>query len=108
MKNMKIRKNDNVIAISGKDRGKTGKVLHVFPKTNKVVIEGINIRKKHSRPKKQGQKGQIIQVSAPMDASNVMLVCSSCNKPRRAGYKVFSAEGGNKRTRICKKCGSEI
>jgi len=90
--------------ISGKDRGKTGKVLHVFPQTNKVVVEGLNIRKKHTRPKKQGQKGQIIQVPAPMDASNVMLVCSACNKPRRAGYKVFE----NKRTRICKKCGSEI
>jgi len=101
---MKIHKNDNVMAISGKDRGKTGKVLRVFPKTNKVVIEGINIRKKHSRPKKQGQKGQIIQIPAAMDASNVMLVCSACNKPRRAGYKIFE----NKRTRVCKNCGSEI
>lgn len=101
---MKIKKGDNIMAISGKDRGKTGKVLHVLPKTNAVVVEGINIRKKHSRPKKQGQKGQIIQMPVPMDASNVMLVCSACNKPRRAGYKVFE----NKRTRICKKCGSEI
>jgi large subunit ribosomal protein L24 len=111
---MKIRKGDNVMVISGKDRGKSGKVLGVFPKTNSVVIEGMNIRKKHRRSKKQGQKGQVIQMPFPISASSVMLICPSCNKPRRAGYKVFSAEGGsasggeNKKTRICKKCGSEI
>ncbi len=111
---MKIKKGDNVMVISGKDRGKSGKVLRVFPKKNSIVVEGINIRKKHSRSKKQGQKGQIIQKPAPISASNAMLVCSACNKPRRAGYKIFSAKGGsasggeNKKTRVCKKCGSEI
>jgi large subunit ribosomal protein L24 len=101
---MKIKKGDNIMVISGKDRGKKGKVLGVFPKANTAVVEGVNLRKKHSRPKKEGQKGQVIQVPMPMNASNVMLICSSCNKPRRAGYKVFE----NKKTRICKKCGSEI
>jgi len=111
---MKIKKNDNVMVISGKDRGKKGKVLKVFPKTNSVIVEGINIRKKHSRPKREGQKGQIIQIPFPINASNVMLICSFCNKPVRVGYKIFSAKGGsasareNKKTRICKKCGSEI
>ncbi len=101
---MKIRKNDNVMAISGKDRGKTGKVLKVFPTGDVVVVEGVNIRKKHSRSKKQGQKGQVIQVPMPLRASNVMLICPTCNKPRRAGYKVL----GKNKTRVCKKCGSNI
>jgi large subunit ribosomal protein L24 len=101
---MKIRKGDNVMVISGKDRAKSGKVLNVFPKANKVVVEGINIRKKHSRSKKEGQKGQVIQMPFPMSASNVMLICPSCNKPRRVGYKIFQ----NKKTRTCKKCESEI
>jgi large subunit ribosomal protein L24 len=106
---MKIRKNDNVMVISGKDRGKSGKVLGVFPSRNAARVEGLNLRKKHSRSKKQGQKGQIIQVPMPIDASNVMLICPSCNKPRRVTYKIFSAAGGeNKKTRVCKKCGSEI
>ena len=101
---MKIKKGDNVMVISGKDRGKSGKVLGVFPSGNAVRVEGLNLRKKHSRSKKQGQKGQIIQVPMPFNVSNVMLVCSVCNKPRRVGYKIFE----NKKTRICKKCGSEI
>ncbi len=111
---MKIKKGDNVMVISGKDRGKSGKVLGVFPSGNAARVEGLNLRKKHSRSKKQGQKGQIIQIPMPIDASNVMLICSSCNKPRRVTYKIFSAGGGsaaggeNKKTRVCKKCGSEI
>jgi large subunit ribosomal protein L24 len=101
---MKIKKNDNVMIISGKDRGKSGKVLEVFPKENKIRVEGINLRKKHTRPKRQGQKGQVILVPLPVSASAAMLICPSCNKPRRAGYKVFE----NKKSRVCKKCGSEI
>lgn len=104
MRIMKIKKGDSVMIISGKDRGKSGKVLRVFPKENKIVIEGVNIKRKHARSKRQGQKGQIIQKPAPIDASNAMLICSTCNKPRRAGYKIFE----NKKTRICKKCGSAI
>lgn len=123
---MKIKKGDKVTIISGKDRGKSGNVLRVFPKQNVITVESVNMRKKHSRSKRQGQKGQVIHVAMPISASNVMLVCPVCNKPRRAGYKIFSAEGGsqpkadqslagaknsageNKKTRVCKKCGSEI
>jgi len=101
---MRIRKGDNVMVISGKDRGKSGKVLKIFPLRNAVIIEGANIRKKHTRSKREGQKGQVIQMPMPINISNVMLICPTCNKPRRVGYKIFE----NKKTRICKKCGSEI
>lgn len=101
---MKIHKNDNVMIISGKDRGKSGKVLRVFPEKNAIAVEGINLRKKHVRSKQQGQKGQIIQVPALIHASNVMLICPACNKPVRVGYKIFET----KKVRICKKCGTEI
>jgi len=101
---MKIKKGDNVKVISGKDRGKSGKVLKVLPAGNAVIVEGVNIRKKHTRSKREGQKGQVIQMPMPVHLSNVMLNCQTCNKPRRTGYKIF----GNKKTRVCKKCGSEI
>lgn len=101
---MKIRKGDNVKIISGKDRGRTGKVTHLFPAENKLVVEGINIHKKHSRPKKQGQKGQIIQMPMPVNVSNVMIICPNCGKPARIGAKIIE----NKKFRACKKCGAEI
>lgn len=90
--------------ISGKDRGKKGKVLRASPKDFKIIIEGLNIRKKATRPKRQGEKGQIVQKPAPLDASNVKLLCPKCGKATRVGYKL--AEG--KKYRICKKCGQEI
>ena len=89
--------------LNGKDRGKTGKVLFVFPKEKKIVVEGLNTVARHLRPKKQGQKGQIVHKERAIDASKVMLVCKSCDKPTRVGYKI---DGKNK-TRICKKCGAE-
>lgn len=101
---MKIKKGDTVKIISGKNRGKTGKITHVFPKENKIVVEGVNIRKRHARPKKQGQKGQIIQRSMPIDVSNAVLICSRCSKPTRVGSRVVAA----KKIRICKKCSGEI
>ncbi len=101
---MNIKNGDTVKIISGKDRGKTGKVTHVFPEKNKIVVEGVNAHKKHQRPKKQGQKGQIIQMPMPIDASNAMVVCSSCNKPTRIARKI----SGSKRVRACKKCGGEL
>jgi large subunit ribosomal protein L24 len=111
---MKIKKGDTVKIISGKDRGKTGKVTHVFPKKNLIVVEGINIRKKHTRPKKQGKKGQIIQMSMPIDMSNAMIICPSCGKPTRVGKKkkvraapdiAFDEVKGG---RVCKKCNAEL
>ena len=88
--------------MAGKDKGKTGKVAKVIPAEEKIIVEGMNIKKKHIKPRKQGQKGHIAQISAPFYASNAMIVCSSCGKTTRIGYKL---EGENK-TRICKKCGN--
>ena len=101
---MKIKKNDTVLIISGKDRGRKGKVFRVFPRKEKIMVEGINIKKKHIRPKKAGQKGQIIKLSAPLPVSNVKLLCLKCNKPTRVGYKIID----KKKIRICKKCNKEI
>jgi large subunit ribosomal protein L24 len=101
---MKIRKDDTVKIISGKDRGKSGKVTHVFPKENKIVVDGVNVNKKHTRPKKRGQKGQIIQMPMPIHLSNVMIVCSLCHKTTRIIKKIV----GSKKLRSCKKCGGEI
>ena len=101
---MKIRKGDTVLIISGKDKARKGKILEVLPKEGKVVVEGINIIKKHVRPKRVGEKGQIIQKPAPMDISNVKLICPKCGKATRVGYKIVK----NKKYRVCKKCGAEI
>lgn len=101
---MKITKGDSVIIISGKDKLKKGKVLKVFPKENKVLVEGVNIRKKHVKPKKSGEKGETIQVSVPINVSNVKLICPRCNQPARVGCKVV----GKDKFRVCKKCHQEI
>lgn len=101
---MKIKKGDTVKIISGKDRGKSGKITVVLSENNRVVVEGVNMRKKHTRPKRQGQKGQIVQMPMPVHVSNAMLICSSCNKTTRISVK----KTGNKKTRICKKCGAEL
>lgn len=101
---MKIKKGDTVLIISSKDRGKKSKVLEVLPKKKRVIVEGVNLRKKHVRPKRMGEKGQIIERPSPISVSNVKLVCSKCGKATRIGYKIV--EG--KKFRICKKCGQEI
>ncbi len=101
---MKIKKGDTVLILSGKDRGRTGKVGKVFPKRKKIIIDGINIVKKHVRPRKQNQKGEVVEVPAPFDMSNAKLICPKCNKPVRVGYKVVD----DKKIRICKKCREEI
>jgi large subunit ribosomal protein L24 len=100
---MKIRKGDTVLIISGKDRGKTGKILRALPRENKIVVEGVNLRKKHKKPRRGGEKGQIIVLPAPISASNVKLICSKCAKATRVGYKIT----GDRKYRICKKCGEE-
>lgn len=101
---MKIKKGDQVKMKAGKDSGKTGKVLRVFSPEKKIVVEGLNIVKKHARPKREGEKGQRIEVPRKVDISNVMLVCPKCGKPSRVGYK--KTEAG--KFRVCKKCQSEI
>ena len=101
---MNIRKDDKVIVLSGKDKGKTGKVLIADPKAFKVVVEGVNVATKHQKPKKQGQDGGIIKVETPIYVSKVQLVCPKCGKGTRVGHKI--ADG--KKVRVCKKCGAEI
>jgi large subunit ribosomal protein L24 len=102
---MRIKKGDKVLVISGKDKGKTGKIAKVLPQLGRLVVEGVNIRKKHTRPKKEGQKGQIIQMAAPICASNVKLICPKCEKAARVGYKLLE---DRKKVRVCKKCNGEI
>jgi large subunit ribosomal protein L24 len=101
---MKIKKGDKVYMMQGKDHGKSGKILRVFTADKKVVVEGLNLVKKTMKPRKAGQKGQIIDLPISVDISNVQLVCSSCGKPTRVG---FSGEG-TKKQRICKKCKATV
>ena len=104
MNSLKIKKNDTVVVLSGKDKGKQGKVLGTIPSEAKVVVEGINKVTCHIKPRKQGEEGGILKKEAPIYACKVQKVCPKCNKPTRIGHKV---EGG-KKVRICKKCGAEI
>ena len=105
MKKMSIKKDDLVVVLSGKDKGKQGKVLEVQPKSGKVVVENINVVSRHTKPRKQGDQGGILKKEAPIYASKVQRVCPKCGKPTRAAHKV-QADG--KKVRICKKCGAEI
>ncbi|MDD5033024.1 MAG: 50S ribosomal protein L24 [Candidatus Pacebacteria bacterium] len=102
---MKLKKGDKVLIIAGKDKGKSGKIAKVIPSADKIVVEGVNVRKKHSRPKKAGQKGQTVQMAMPMNVSNAKLICGKCEKATRVGYKFIE---GSKKVRVCKKCGGEI
>ncbi len=101
----RIRRDDIVISISGKDKGKRGKVLKLFPCKNKAVVEGINMVKRHTKQKKQDQPGGIIEMEAPINLSNLMPYCPKCGRGVRIGIK-FVADG--KKVRICKKCGEGI
>lgn len=98
---MKIKKEDKVKILAGKDRGKTGKVLKVVTDAKKVSVDGINIRIKHMRPKKEGEKGQRIQFPAPMNLSNVALVCPKCSKATRVSFKKLEDKS---KVRVCSKC----
>jgi large subunit ribosomal protein L24 len=102
---LKIKKNDRVKIIKGKDRGKTGKVLRIESSKNRLYVEGINIVKKHMRQKDQNNPGGILKKESPVNISNVELICPNCGKAVRVGFKV--KESGEK-TRICKKCNQEI
>ena len=101
---MNIKKNDTVVVLSGKDKGKQGKVLSADPKALKVVVEGVNVATKHQRPMKQGQEGGIIKVETPIYACKVQLVCPKCGKATRVAHKIVDG----KKVRACKKCGAEI
>ena len=101
---MNVKKGDTVVVLSGKDRGKQGKVLGTVPADGKVVVEGINMVTCHVKPRKQGETGGIVKREAALAACKVQVVCSKCSKATRVSYKI---ENG-KKTRVCKKCGAEL
>lgn len=102
MSKMTVRAGDEVVVISGKDRGKKGKVLTVYPKTGRVIVEGVAFATKHTKPRQMGQVGGITKQEAAIDASNVMHVCGKCHKATRIARKVLDT---GKSVRYCKKCG---
>ena len=101
---MNIKKDDKVIVLSGKDKGKQGKVLVADPKAAKVIVEGVNVATKHQKPRKQGEDGGIIKVETPLYVSKVQVVCPKCGKATRVAHKITDG----KKVRVCKKCGAEI
>ncbi|MBD3359711.1 MAG: 50S ribosomal protein L24 [Candidatus Buchananbacteria bacterium] len=107
---MKIKSGDKVKVIAGKDKGKKGKVLQVFPEKKKVSVEGINLAIKHMRPRRQNEQGQKIEFPAPLNVSNLMLICPKCNKTTRVKYKVLDKvdKKSEKKKRMCNKCNELI
>lgn len=101
---MKVKKNDTVLVITGKDAGKTAKVLVALPKDNKVVVDGVNVQKKHKKARNAQEVSSIVNQSGAIDASNVMVVCPACGKATRVAYKIE----GDKKARVCKKCGAVL
>lgn len=102
---MKIRKNDTVLVTVGKDKGKKGKIRYAYPREERILVEGVNFIKKHSRARGAVRQAGIIEREAPIHVSNVMLVCGKCNKPVRVGYRLL-ADG--RKTRVCRACGEVI
>ena len=105
MAGLKIRKGDRVRVLTGKDRGKEGEVMRAIPKDRKVIVDGVNVAKKHQRPTRATQQGGIIDKDLPVPVENVALVCPSCGKATRVGY-TFDKSG--QKVRICRKCKGEI
>ena len=101
---MRIKKGDTVKVLSGNDKGKTGEVLEVIPKTQKVIVKGVNIRKKHIKPRKQGEEGGIIPREGAMPAAKVNVVCPKCGKATKIGYTIEK----DQKVRVCKKCGAKL
>ena len=101
---MKVKKGDSVLIISGKDKGRVAKILKSLPKEGKILVEGMNLKSKHVKPKRQGEQGQVVKIPLPIEASNAKFVCPKCSKATRLGYKI----DGAKKFRICKKCKSEV
>jgi len=101
-----VRKNDTVVVLAGKSRGRTGRVLRVYPSEGRVIVEGVNFTRKHTRPNPQRNiKGGILEREAPVDASNLMVVCSECGKPARLGNRRLD---DGKKVRICRRCGGVL
>jgi large subunit ribosomal protein L24 len=104
MPGVSIRKDDEVQVVSGKDRGRRGRVVRVLPREGRIMVEGVARAKKHARPSKQRQQGGIIDVELFVDISNVQVVCGSCGQPTRVGYRI----DGDDKVRICRKCEAEL
>lgn len=104
IKKLHVKTGDKVIVISGNDKGKIGNVVEVSPKEGKVIVSGVNIVKKHVKPRPPQEAGGIVEVEGALYASKVQLYCDKCNKPTRAAHKI----DGDKKTRVCTKCGAEL
>jgi large subunit ribosomal protein L24 len=105
MSGLKIKKGDRVRVLTGKDRGKTGEVMRAMPAEGKLIVEGVNVAKKHQRPTSATMQGGIIDKDMPIPVANVALICPSCGKPTRVGFKI---DGDGTKVRICKKCNGEM
>jgi large subunit ribosomal protein L24 len=101
---MRIHKGDTVLVLTGKDKGKKAEVVRAFPSRDRVIVEGVNVAKRHAKPTRATQQGGVIDKFMPVHVSNVALVCKSCDGPTRIGYRV----GEGEKVRICKKCGAEL
>ena len=101
---MRLKKGDTVKVLSGNDKGKTGEIIEVIPKTNKIIVKGVNVRKKHIKPRKQGEEGGIIPVECAIHSAKVNVVCPKCGKATKVGYSVEKGE----KVRVCKKCGAKL
>ncbi|MCL1835172.1 MAG: 50S ribosomal protein L24 [Oscillospiraceae bacterium] len=102
---MHVKTNDTVVVLSGRDKGKQGKVMRADPKGGKLLVQGVNVAKRHQKPRKQGEEGGIIKKETPIYASKVMRVCPKCDKPTKPAHS-FDEDG--RKFRVCKKCGAEI
>ncbi|MFH2037450.1 MAG: 50S ribosomal protein L24 [Candidatus Zixiibacteriota bacterium] len=110
---MRIKKGDTVVIRRGRDRGtadklRTGKVLHVFPGRDRVIVEGINLMKRHTRPTQRNPKGGVVTKEAPIHRSNIALYCKSCDAPAKISFKVIDSEDKTSKIRLCRKCGEAI
>ena len=101
---MRIRKGDTVKVLSGNDKGKTGEVLEIIPKINKIIVKGVNVRKRHIKPRKQGEEGGIIPVECAIHSAKVNVVCPKCGKATKVGY----VEEKGEKVRVCKKCNAKL
>ena len=101
---MRVKKGDTVKVLSGKDKGKTGEVLEIIPKTNKIIVKGVNVRKRHIKPRKQGEEGGIISVECAIHSAKVNVVCPKCGKATKVGY----VEEKGEKVRVCKKCNAKL
>ena len=110
---MRIKKGDTVVILTGRDRGtsekpKTGKVLAVFPESNRLIVEGVHLISRHTRPTQRNPKGGIVRKESTIHRSNVAIFCKTCNAPTKVGYKMLEESESNKKLRICRKCGEAI